>query len=286
MNNTTLPQTTVDSAALDQIKKWYRGKALEVIQAFAIPTLLQAAADGYWPKCASRKVKAALSKQNVAAKFAKTNRDALEALADHENSWEAAHRGWEIAHSMQFGSLRGAATVATTVIGLRPVIPALPADEATALSGLLDTAATWAADFAPVAALVTALDATRPKPIIVLGTLSRTVADNVGAAMGVAFDTLEVPPTEWSWVDEEVNGTTVRVPVGRILWPEGTRHFVSRYARGNDQCQACGHGIRNPWNWVPLVAQTATSPASLWVGRDCAKRLFNAEVTGDGRYER
>jgi hypothetical protein len=286
MNNTTLRQPSIDSAALQQIEKWYRGKALEVIRTFAIPTLLQAAADGYWPKGASRKVKAALSKQNVAAKFARANRDVLEALADHENRWEATHRGWEIAHSMQFGSLRGAATVATTVTGLRAFIAPLQADEVTALGALLDTAETWAADFAPVASLVSALDATRPKPIIVLGSLSRTVADNVGTAMGVAFDTIEVPPTEWNWVEEEVNGTTVRVPVGRILWPDGTRHFMSRYAAGNGQCHACGHGIRNPWNWVPLVAETASGPVSLWVGRDCASNLFKAEVTGDGRYER
>jgi hypothetical protein len=83
-----------------------------------------------------------------------------------------------------------------------------------------------------------------------------------------------------------IKGKTVRLPVGRMLWPEGTTHRESRYAHGSSNCHACGHQIRSPYNWVPLVAQTATGPVSLWVGRDCARNLFQAEVTGDGRYER
>jgi len=104
--------------------------------------------------------------------------------------------------------------------------------------------------------------------------------------MGIAFDTLEVPPVEWTWIEQEVNGTTVRVPVGRIIWPEGTRHGTSRYARGASHCHACGHAIGNPYNWVPLVAQTASGPASLWVGADCARNLFNVDVSGQAEYLR
>jgi hypothetical protein len=284
MNN-AIP-TSITAADLSKIEKWYRGKALEVIRTFAIPTLLQAAADGYWPKGASRKVKAALNKQNVAIKWARANRKALEAPGNAAATWEAKHRAWTIPRAMMFGQFHLADAVTAAVADLRTTVADRSTDDARHLDGLLETAAVWAASFAPVATLVEGLDSTRPKPVIVLGSLSRTVADNVGTAMDVAFDTIEVPPIEWSWVEQEVNGTTVRVPVGRILWPDGTRHFVSRYARGNDQCHACGHAIRNPWNWVPLVAQTATGPVSLWVGRDCARNLFKAEVTGDGRYER
>jgi hypothetical protein len=285
MNNAALLSTSIDSATLAQIEKWYRGKAREVIRTFAIPTLLQAAADGYWPKGASRKVKASLNKQSVAAKFARANRKTLEPLADADRLSGAKHTGWTIAIAMQYGNVADAPQVAATVEVLRPIAAALPGEEARVVAELLDTAAQWAADLAPVAALISALDATRPKPIIVLGTLSRTVADNVGAAMGIAIDTIECPPIEWFWVEEEVKGAIVRVPVGRIIWPDGTRHCQSRFALGS-QCHACGHGIRNPWNWMPLVAQTATGPVSLWVGRDCARNLFKAEVSGDGRYER
>jgi hypothetical protein len=285
MNDSTLAAPSTETPLFTPIEKWYSGKTLQAIRTFVIPMLVQAAGDGCWPKGASRKVHAALGKQNVAGKFAKTNRELLESLADDEKTWEAKHRGWTIAHAMQFGSLGQANDVAATVAALRPVAEARGADEALTIGSLLDTAQQWAADFAPVAALVKTLDASRPKPIIVLGSLSRTVADNVGAAMGVAIDTIECPPIEWTWVEEEVDGAIVRVPVGRILWPDGTRHHQSRFASGS-QCHACGHGIRNPLNWVPLVAQTATAPVSLWVGRDCARKLFKAVVTGDGRYER
>jgi hypothetical protein len=286
MNNSASLSTTIEAATLSAIQKWYRGKALEVMRTQTIPMLAEAAALGYWLPGVSRKVKAALNKQNVAAKFARANRETFEPLADGERLSTATHRGWSIVIAMQHGVVGSAARVAETVEALRPVAAALGGDAAKMALAQLDVAAQWAADFQPIAELVYALDATRPKPVIVLGSLSRTVADNVGKVMAIDFDTLEVPPTEWTWVEQEIKGATVRVPVGRIIWPEGTRHFVSRYARGNDQCHACGHGIRNPWNWVPLVAQTAAGPVSLWVGRDCARNLFKAEVTGDGRYER
>jgi hypothetical protein len=41
-----------------------------------------------------------------------------------------------------------------------------------------------------------------------------------------------------------------------------------------------------PHNWVPLVAQMAAGPASLWVGRDCAKKLFGADASGEATYLR
>jgi hypothetical protein len=286
MNDSTLAAPSTETPLFTPIEKWYSGKALQAIRTFVIPMLVQAAGDGCWPKGASRKVHAALGKQNVAGKFAKANREVLESLADDERTWEAKHRGWTIAHAMQFGSLGQANDVAATVAALRPVAEASGADEAMTIGSLLDTAQQWAADFAPVAALVKTLDASRPKPIIVLGSLSRTVADNVGKAMGVALDTIECPPIEWRWEVRQIKGKTVRIKVGRILWPEGTKHGVSRYARGSSHCHACGHMIYDPYNWVPLVAQTATGPVSLWVGKDCARSLFNADVSGEAEYER
>jgi hypothetical protein len=70
-----------------------------------------------------------------------------------------------------------------------------------------------------------------------------------------------------------------------LLWPEGTKHHTSSYAYGtgnNRQCHACGHAIKNPMNWVPLILTTeAGEKKSLWVGRDCAETLFGVRMDGD-----
>ncbi len=73
--------------------------------------------------------------------------------------------------------------------------------------------------------------------------------------------------------------------VAKIVWPEGCKHNTSRYAAGtnhNAQCHACGHAIRNAYNWVPLVlTDKAGAKKSLWVGRDCAETLFGVKMDGE-----
>jgi hypothetical protein len=77
------------------------------------------------------------------------------------------------------------------------------------------------------------------------------------------------------------------VKVGRVVWPEGTEHACSRFAASGsqNQCHACGHAIRNAFNWVPLVVENAEGvPHALWVGRDCAENLFGIKATGELEY--
>jgi hypothetical protein len=146
------------------------------------------------------------------------------------------------------------------------------------VAAALDDGENWGNDFAPVAEAVETLNATRPKPVYFLGTLSATVLGNVSKFMGMDFTTLAIPEMEWKLVDEtDEEGKLVRKWVVNILWPEGTKHNTSRYARGNC-CHACGHRIYNPYNWVPMVGESADGPVSLWTGKDCAENLFGCKV--------
>lgn len=279
-----------------QILKWYTGKALATVRDYVIPTLEQAERDGFWPKGASRKVTAALRKASVAERFARANDrgfndrtpDPEGLLSDIQNirgarSYDATLKGWDLNHAMMFGSFVHAPKLLGLAVALKPYA------RTEAERAALQTARDWAADFAPVGALVKMLDARRPKPVIVCGTLSPTVAGNVGRAMGVDLATIEVPEMITRWEERTIKGQQVEVAVVEIIWPEGTRHGVSRFSYGtahNDQCHACGHAIRNAYNWVPLVARTAKGPVSLWVGKDCAKKLFGCTVEGEAEYAR
>lgn len=261
------------------VEAWYSGKALSIITSFVLPTLAQAERDGEWPPKASIKVKAALNKQNMAAKFARNNIKELNDInSDRKHPWSAKDRGWEISHAMEFGLIAAAENIASLVARLQPRA------EDDAELGLLAVAEAWAAAFIPVSKLVKLLDSTRPKPVIILGTLSRLVVGNLQKAMGIAMETVEMPKIEYSW--EVLNGA--RIAVGHLVWPDGTRHNQSKFSHGagnHDQCHACGHAIKNAFNWIPLVAQTATGPVSLWVGRDCAKNLFNCDVKGEAEFK-
>lgn len=281
------------TAVSHAIEKWYTGKALATIQTYVLPTLEEARALGYWPKGAARKVTAVLNKQTIAARFAKENErdwnisrhieDPEGLLCDVTNmrgkrSYESTLRGQHLVHAMMFGLVSQAPFCLEQAVALSPYC------RNDIEHAALATAHGWAADFAPVAELIALLDSRRPIPTLVCKTLSPTVLANVGKSMGVALDSIEVPEIVWQWVKVMIKGREVEMPEPEILWPEGTRHNVSRFAQGtahNFQCHACGHAIKNAFNWVPLVAKTANGPVSLWVGRDCAKKLFNCEVDGD-----
>ena len=95
------------------------------------------------------------------------------------------------------------------------------------------------------------------------------------------------------WIEYVFKGKKCRVYEVVIDWPEGTQHNKSRFFHSGNhmQCQACGHAIQHPFNWVPILAygqkhDRVPVPYSLWVGRDCAGKLFGCEVEGDAIYKR
>jgi hypothetical protein len=287
----------VDDGDLEHILPWYSGKALVTVRDRTLPVLREARRIGCWPAGASRGVKAALNKQAPAIRWARDHevdlacvrtwtpgRDPVDPApaigAPARPRVEGDASGTRIAHALRFGAFAMAPEVAALAARLRPF--------AEGRVELVDFAARWAADFAPIAALVDLLDSRRPRRTIVMGTLSPTVLRDVGTAMGVDISSVSSPPVEYEWAEVEIRGRRVRLCVGRILWPAGTRHGLSRWSSG-DQCHACGHAIRSATNWVPIVADAShpgrgPGPASLWVGRDCARKLFGCDVSGEAIY--
>lgn len=253
--------------------------------------LAEAESLGYWPPRYSMKVTALLNKMNVAKKFAKANdrnyndrRDGvvltglLDDVMDNREEWyNAKLRGSAYTHAMFFGSVSHA-----------PDLLAKSADLAKfavndAERAAVATATDWATTVAPVALAIEKLDATKPKPTVrFMKTLSALVLGNVGKAMGLDLTSLKVPDMEWVEVEKvDAKGKPYWTWDVNILWPEGTTHNASKFAYGSC-CHACGHRIFNPYNWVPLVAESPDGPKSLWVGSDCAKNLFGCEVkTGE-----
>jgi hypothetical protein len=270
---------------LDRILPWYSGRALEVMRDRILPILREAREIGCWPRGGSRGVRAALNKQTVAARWGRDHEGAMRSVrAPGDLDGGRGEDGFYLAHAMRFGSFALAPGNLALAARLLP--------HAGGSSHLVGEAARWAADFAPIARLVELLDSRRPRPTIVVGTLSPLVLRNVGTAIGVDLASIRCPEIEYEWKEIEISvrgvSKIIRVCEGRILWPDGTRHGLSRFGSGN-QCHACGHRISNPFNWVPLVADAThpamgPGPASLWVGRDCAKRLFNCDASGDAVY--
>lgn len=304
---------------------WFSGARSVARARDALAEVAASERAGYWLPGVSRRARAALSRQGVAARFARANDryhnidsgvGLLTDVADirGEGQHRARRRGWILVHAMMFGTFEQAPELGDLVLELEAFV------QNDAERAALATARRWTHDFTPLARLFDALDAVRPRPNYTSQAVSPTVLANVGHHMRLRFDTVRVAEVEWrlvmppcddvhgsaragyrcarpaGQVDDHATegglttwpnhrtGTRRQVWVGRVLWPAGTRHGTSRYHSGS-QCQACGHRIRSPDNWVPLVLDGDAGPASLWVGRDCARSLFGVRASGEGRVE-
>lgn len=260
---------------------WFTGKALEGAKA-ALEMLEASLAQGSWVKGASRKVPAALNKPTVAQKLARAHEKELERIGVPDDASEydqryrdVAHHGWSVAHCMTFGSFTNIQSVD---------FEALRKNAKPALLPVVAKAEQYARDFAPVAAAIKKLDATKPVPVFTTMNASPTVSAELQRQ---GAEKVEVCPMKFE-EHSRLNPKTGKIEyfsVVLLLWPEGTQHGTSRYANGtahNDQCHACGHAIRNAFNWVPLVLTTKDgAKKSLWVGRDCAETLFGVKMDGD-----
>ena len=245
----------VKESQFKSILKWFSGSAL--VKAKEGLELLDASLEqGSWIPGASRKVQAAF-KPNVAKKTLKLDR-----------SYKAPRAESALDSTVNYG-------IVTAV--LRVTLQ-------DATRTLSDDALECFIDFWPVANAISRLDATRPMPVFTTMNASRTVSAELKRQGAV---NVEVCPIKWELVEEkdQKTGKVTYHHVAILLWPEGTKHHTSRYAWGTDnnqQCHACGHAIRNNYNWVPLILTTeAGEKKSLWVGRDCAETLFGVKMDGD-----
>lgn len=261
----------------NSLQKWFTGKALANLQAL-LPALAQSEEQGYWVPGISRKVHAAITKVSGATQKLGKQADAWYNSACNTATYGTvayqAGRAW---HSVGF-----AFYFASSLDDVLPAVKLIEEfGESTAEQKVvLGKAREFVADLQPIRALVKKLDATRPVPVFTKLGLSPTVTATLTEQLKLNVATIRFPEFETTWIETEGK----RIPVLKIIWPKGTIHGASRFAHGN-QCHACAHAIRNPYNWVPFVMDDAAGvPHSFWVGRDCAKNIFNVDVKGDAEY--
>lgn len=262
--------------------EWFSGKARDTIVNFTIPAIVESETLGYWKKGVSRTVHATLNKQNVAAKWARE--------VEKELHVDYSHPLYEGLSNMRYGSYGSAPKMLTTeglarLHGQQYFL--VKRGTSQNVNAVIER---WARANAEISALIDTLDERRPKAVVVMKTLSPTVAQTISSHIGIDVTTIQSPPRHGEWVEFMYKGKKCRVWEVVIDWPEGTQHNRSRFFHSGNhmQCQACGHAIQNPFNWVPILAYghgETPSPYSLWVGRDCAEKLFGCEVDGDAIYK-
>jgi hypothetical protein len=273
-------QTNIVEEARCRVLRWFKGKACENAAA-ALDLLALSEAEGNWIPGASRRVRACLGKANVAVNIGRAHEKQLDAIGDYNVPRD--ERGFEVSMILRFS--QHFPGHACNFDGVK----ARTTD--TQLHAVIDRAREFVSDFATINALLRDLNNTRPRPTFTSIGASRLVSSTL-AHLGLASPdaNARVCPRRWERVEKKnTEGKVVGWSFVAVLeWPEGTRHSRSRYATGtstHDQCHACGHAIKNPFNWVPLVLDNVngqgTTPYSLWVGRDCAKTIFGIKMTGD-----
>jgi hypothetical protein len=264
----------------EAILDWFSGKSRDTIVNFTIPALIECEDLGYWKKGVARTVRASLNKQNVAIKWAKACKDKLGVHSYGSLSMPHDHPLSPAQFAMAYGQFEHAPRLKDLLAVAKLSADAKP---------MAEDAIRWARAFCEVADLVALLDSRRPKPVIVMKTLSPTVAKNVTEHIGIDVSTIQMPEMRGEWVEMLRKGVKVQVWQVVIDWPDGTKHYQSKFLHSdnNHLCQACGHAIKDPYNWLPILSYDAgKTPYSLWVGRDCATKLFGCEVEGDAIYKR
>lgn len=261
--------TVVTKERIEAVLSWFNGKS-KVAAAAALEILAASELAEEWVG-PSRSVVASLTKANVAANLAKKFGAELESVGGY--NLPNTERGWEISHSLRFQSFH-------TDINFEAIRQNAPEH----LVSVIDSAKIYFEAFRPLFILMNKLDVTRPRPVVTkIGaspTVNKTI-NQLGISDAESSFQVEVCPTEWFLKEINTQKGKVFVKVGKLVWPEGTRHNVSRFSDSN-HCQACGHAIKNSGNFIPLVLSTATVvPHSLWVGRDCAKTIFGLDIKGE-----
>lgn len=267
----------------DAVLAWFTGKGRANAER-ALAILIAAVLRGFWNPGESRSTRAILNKANVAVLFVRKNMKAFEAFgcdkeARYSSGEPLAKNGFNLEMAMLYGSYGYLASVdfAAMAAGARNDLERIIASKGRA----------FAEAFGPVGTAMTQLDALRPPPVFTVVGISRTLTATVaslglptdGAAL--ARDAVTVCPMEWYKVEGE------NFFRSRLVWPKGTIHNATVHAgaRGDSaHCHACGHAIRNAFNWVPLVVRSQGKVYGLWTGMDCAKSLFGIKMTGEARY--
>jgi len=257
----------------DTILSWFKPhtKAHENAKV-ALQLINDSLAEGSWLPKASRRVAAALNKSQLAIQLGRAIEKKLE-VRKHNNSniHLPSHR---VVGHLLYGEFRAMQTAKL--------------DETLLDDSDKREVMRYQLAFAPVARLMAILDDTRPKPTFTTLGVSPTITTTL-ADMGVSLlpGTVRLCPLEWRQIEvTRAGGVKVKTWIAISLWPANTVHGRSRFSTA-DHCEACGHRIKNPFNWVPLLLDDAAGvPHSLMVGKDCAASVFGIKLTGELRLEK
>lgn len=244
------------------ILSWFTGNAL-TNATIALNLLEDSALKGEWLPGASRKVKAAFSKSSVAQRTAR----------------EVKH-----VHDIHMMLAYGVEYMPRYVLNRLPIKLSI---KTACEFNAYEVAERYVQDFAPVRDLMAKLDRTRPLPTFtnlgVSPTITKTLED-----LNLVPATVRLCPIRWEEEERFIGKTKIVVRVGYLEWPMDTQHGRSRFGQWksrvavHQQCEACGHAIKNAQNWVPFVINNHEGASfSMWVGKDCAERLFGVKVKGE-----
>lgn len=280
----------MDASKIDRerILRWFTGKAREKM-AGVLDTLLESAAQGSWSEPrASIRLRSALGKPTVLVKLAKAMSKDVELEIDalllgKGGGRSSLGQGWNLRHNMLYG-------LAAAQANAFEYWPANWDERASAEArSIVQQAKEWIADLLPVVELADRIDATRPQPVFTLIGASPTVTKTLeyltgDAAPSLNFKSIRVCPIKWVEV-ERVDPKTGQVRyrwVGHLDPPADALWNCSRFADLHDCCHACGHHIRNPSNWVPILIDSFSRqrPMLLFVGTDCARTIFGVRMKG------
>ncbi len=263
---------------------WFKGKSLEKAT-LGLDLLEASLANGSWVPKASVKVRAAFGGGSLRAKhLGKKLRLEVAPRLPPTPKWgtpeyEASRQVSSALDSLVY-ALRNCSISFADRHDLS-ILDSLPLSDSA--KATLDAAREWTTGWAPVLDAIEQLDATRPKPVFTPIGASPTVTRTL-EQLGIvsSIETLRMCPIKWEkeeYVDKQ--GKTAYKWVAYLDPPVGTKRNSSRHASGN-HCHACGHAIRNPYNWVPLLVDDASGQIHLiMVGRDCSETLFGVKVTGE-----
>jgi len=257
------------------ILRWFTGKRRDNAE-HALKLLDEAVKLGEWPPKYSRPVRAALTKHNVAEKLSREI---------------AEQQGRDKFFAIEIALTYGGAHIRRADEFCRSDVRADTLPQ-------INRVAEFILDMLPVIEAMDKLDAAIPRPRVSLGEVSPTLQKTLGEA-GLDLDakTVRFPEIKWELVTvqkfDAKSGKMVeaREWVGKILWPNGTRHSRSRFCGYTgraryQQCEACGHGLPKGSPVPILVDDASGTPYSLWVGRDCARTLFGVKISGEGRFDK
>ena len=257
--------------ALTDCLQWFSGKSLEKAQQ-AIGWVEQSLAQGYWVPKTSRTARAVLSKPNLAKKLFNQNKwlEDLRVKGDEE----FFNTGYQLRHAVAYGGMESLHKVDFEKIYQLRISP----KEREVLVQLRP----FKAAFLEVWGAMAVLDASRPIPEFTHLGVSLTLTATLEA---LKAQKVTVCPLKFVKVARHTpQGKLYYANVAICDWPQGTVHRTSRYqgTPQNEQCEACGHAIKNGFNWVPLIFWGKDGiQRSLWTGRDCAQRLYGVRMTGE-----